>query len=1141
MVNKVQTIKMHLLKIVDTLETQVTSTTRPTFLLIADALQLARRENDLQGHMFIMLQNDIMNLLTSVFDKFSLLRGVIPKDPSVQDHLSHHPKDFSVYDTAARKSFDNTCRIAEHAPPDNTEYLLRSSRKLCAANDQCNVNNTSTVLKSALPQRVSAQKQPVSDSAPQMEKHSSSTKGSGNTDSDISISLAEPRAETLDKSSSTKKANDKYCLHHRTRGHNTAECNSILNSTPRTLLAQERKQTLQTVDTTTKQPRIRGKEIQPLRPFSARSLCLPSQFITTQSAPKLDQWCVRKDSESTAVHCTYDREICTNIRACNVDILDINSALQFTVKEMGDTAICTLDKATGRPIRTLLTDVLISTFFPFHILSEFKFFEKNCTSIQSLTSRQYLAPTGVILLHSSQQLLNGGQDRVNFSMADKKKLFFVDMPVRLAPDTVKKMFTQFARDQTSRHSFPHRNVEKTQSHRQQNVDKTTASTTRINHNLYDGGPVRDIRSRKSGEMRNSTMSTTTQRPSLIDKQVERAQTSYSLSRTCKQRVQREKPAQEKPALKTLLAAPNSRKVQNLSSSLLTSNAQRDQRQPAPTTCSAAARSKSALVISGKPLKQHAQTKFTTTCSESAKTTSSGSPLQQGAQRQPATPTCSAAACAQTINALSTFQQVERTKQQPSTTCAARSNNVSSRSPHKQRGNQRHTAATTWHDRSTVAPVGQELSPVCSPTLHDACTVSRALPTRALHPIYMPHAMPISCSSPAAATGPAPVPAISDSTEVISTVCPLSSFEHARRLFTTLPSPPISSSAISARTPSAPRVILYDIDEPPADKLNAEPATSRNVLGACAPVLTSDIVPDIRTTSPSRLRDLVNAVRSVFHNNIEDKRKPYGLQQRDQQSPSTKPRLNKVTRGSPLNSKYQLDRGQRQPATTTFASSSKKLSTLKTHFWLRKQHSLQQNKVASRNSPNFKCQVDCGQRQPASTKFPSSSKKLSALISQFISSTEQQRDVRDMYYTNDVNVNSSDSISKSGNTDDDDINTLSSRSPTSPTPARLPRTPSMLSRRLKRQPTLSAHAPAASGVSTSAQTFVTEPAPDGPVAHAAVVEPADAPVSDILAAQFVYALWLHTMDVHLYVHSGCEFWIRILAAKFGYAFLSADSI
>lgn len=976
MFNKVQTIKLDLLKIVDTLDTPVATTTRPTFLLIADALQLARRENDLQGHMFIMLQNDIMNLLTSVCDKLFLLQGVIPKDPSVP----HRSKEFSVCATATRDSFENTCRIAEHALPDNPEYLSRSSDKLDNVNDQCDANSTSTEPKPMLTQRVpDVQKQPE----PQAEKHSPSTHGSGNINSAISFP-AEPRSGTWDKISSP--TNGKYCLHHRTRGHNTAECNIILNSNKlrkvfHSPFTQARGHTPQTVNTTTAQPR--SKEIQ--RQSTSRALCFPRQLFTTPSAPKLNHWCVlpHKDSESTAAHCTYDREICTNIRSCNVDIFDLNSVLQFTVTEMGDTTISPLDKVTGRVIRRITaTDVLISTFFPSHIFSESKLLKQNnCTKVQSQTSWQYFTPSGQALLHASQPFLNGDQSRV-------AQLFFIEM----APANNKTMFTQ-----------PHHQTS----------------------------------------------------PGFISS-AERDKTSTSSSTQCRQDNQRR----------------TSKRQQSIKESRPTAKFDLQQRakwQPTTTTC--AARSN---VCSRSPHKQ------------------------RGNQRHPALPieTCPA---------------------------AARSNNVPSDNPepHKQRINPSQPSIT---------------SSVCSPTLHDACT--SALPTRVPHPLCVPHALPISCSSPAVATGPALVPAISNSTDVISPVRPSSSFEPARRLFATpaspptLPSPPIFSSASSACTPSAPRV--YNIDE--AD--TAKPATANNVL-------VSDIAPAIRKTSPTRLGDMVNAAL-VFYNNIDAKRKTHGLQQHDQQSRSTASRVNKVTSGSPLNFKRQVDRGQRQPATTTFPSSGKKLPTLKTQFWLRKLHGLQKHDHKSRSQK-----------------------------AQFISSAEQQRNVCDM----------------------------------SSTPARLPL--STLSRQIKQRPTLGAHATVMSGVSTSSQTFVTDPAPASPIARAAAVEPAnnvvqhdnantstpfmsitalkdsssevampvlctpgirgarapthilggcvratakaepctpfvlassdDVPVSDTLAAQIVYLLWLRTMVAHLYVHFGCELWIRILVAHFGSAFLSADSI
>ena len=144
--------------------------------------------------------------------------------------------------------------------------------------------------------------------------------------------------------------------------------------------------------------------------FTTRAM--PEYVISMAAQPKIDLWVV--DGASTTF-ATYDRNLCTNIRKCNVKILGPNASNTSVCTETGDCDIATRDPATGAVGTMRATDVLISENFPFHIFSEIICFEKRCTATKALNSWQFYSPAKKPLFHASQQLLASGV-----------KLYFID-------------------------------------------------------------------------------------------------------------------------------------------------------------------------------------------------------------------------------------------------------------------------------------------------------------------------------------------------------------------------------------------------------------------------------------------------------------------------------------------------------------------------------------------------------------------------------------------------------------------------------------------------------------------------------------------------------------------------------------------
>ena len=146
---------------------------------------------------------------------------------------------------------------------------------------------------------------------------------------------------------------------------------------------------------------------------------LPGHMFATRASPaKIDMWCVDGAATSMA---TWDRARCFNIRECNVEITSTSSEVDanaMVCREVGDTKIHTYDAATGEVAVVVLTNVLISTAFPFHIFSEIAAFDRGI-SCEKKKGSWLFKSGGKFVLHASQRMLNKS------SKADSK-LYWVD-------------------------------------------------------------------------------------------------------------------------------------------------------------------------------------------------------------------------------------------------------------------------------------------------------------------------------------------------------------------------------------------------------------------------------------------------------------------------------------------------------------------------------------------------------------------------------------------------------------------------------------------------------------------------------------------------------------------------------------------
>ena len=172
----------------------------------------------------------------------------------------------------------------------------------------------------------------------------------------------------------------KYCPLHKSTHHDASECNALRNDPSLKTALGTTAPDGQSVNATVHTPN--GYSFM----FPTRA-SVPHHIFAMRGAPKIDLWCV--DGAATTF-ATYDRSKCFNIRPCNVAIFGPNSKDDsFTGTKMGDAHICVVDKATGDSNMMLVSDVLISEAFPFHIFSEILAFEKKCTAAKSLGSWQF--------------------------------------------------------------------------------------------------------------------------------------------------------------------------------------------------------------------------------------------------------------------------------------------------------------------------------------------------------------------------------------------------------------------------------------------------------------------------------------------------------------------------------------------------------------------------------------------------------------------------------------------------------------------------------------------------------------------------------------------------------------------------------
>jgi hypothetical protein len=133
----------------------------------------------------------------------------------------------------------------------------------------------------------------------------------------------------------------------------------------------------------------------------------------------LNMTCV--DGAATA-HASWDEEGCYDIEPCKVLIkhADSSSNSNFEVSKKGKRLLVLEDKH-GKRTKVVMTDVLISDRFPFHILSEIALFNKKCVAIKRQNSWQFYAPSGKPLLHASQRLKGSAAPGTA-----NRELYFVD-------------------------------------------------------------------------------------------------------------------------------------------------------------------------------------------------------------------------------------------------------------------------------------------------------------------------------------------------------------------------------------------------------------------------------------------------------------------------------------------------------------------------------------------------------------------------------------------------------------------------------------------------------------------------------------------------------------------------------------------
>ena len=215
-----------------------------------------------------------------------------------------------------------------------------------------------------------------------------------------------------------------YCEAHMTTSHNTADC-AMVNANPKLKALFAAVPGGQQVNVTTEASSAGDG----FDWACVTRVALPQHVFAMRGSPNIDMWCV--DGASTTM-ATWDRSRCHDIVPCHVNIVGPNSkADTFVCKEKGSAYIHAVDKDTGTAVKILVTDVLISPAFPFHIFSEIKAFKAHATAVKKLGSWQFTSPSGAPLFHASQRLLSATSAHLQRFSSPREdssdvELYFID-------------------------------------------------------------------------------------------------------------------------------------------------------------------------------------------------------------------------------------------------------------------------------------------------------------------------------------------------------------------------------------------------------------------------------------------------------------------------------------------------------------------------------------------------------------------------------------------------------------------------------------------------------------------------------------------------------------------------------------------
>ena len=202
----------------------------------------------------------------------------------------------------------------------------------------------------------------------------------------------------------SRREDGKYCVFHCSSQHDTYECNKIREDpqlrAQLIALAQQSQQGEHDVNVTTTS---NGYS----QVFVTRAY-FPQHILSAVhgQAPHIDRWCC--DSASTTM-ATWDRAGCINIRPCRVVINGPNSSDNFVCNEMGDRELKVYNNETRAFETMLLTEVLISSHFPFHIFSEIVAFGKGSTCVKSFNNWRFSNAAGRPIFQCTQSLSESTQ------------------------------------------------------------------------------------------------------------------------------------------------------------------------------------------------------------------------------------------------------------------------------------------------------------------------------------------------------------------------------------------------------------------------------------------------------------------------------------------------------------------------------------------------------------------------------------------------------------------------------------------------------------------------------------------------------------------------------------------------------------